>query len=211
MAKGKEKKNFLLYKDMISSFEKLTNEEAGKLIKHIFRYVNCLNPITEDRITELMFEPIKQTLERDLDNWRGKCAKNSDIANMRWHANASERIKNDAKHADSDRDRDRDRDREVKKKVKKEKVFNDLVFPFASAEFNNTWNILIKEKKWKNKSPTALQKSLDLLGKYSEADAVEMMNQTIRNSYQGLFEIKKYGSATKIGVSEERINAASNF
>lgn len=67
MANGKKK--IVVYADWKSSFDALTDEEAGKLIKHFFAYVNDENPTTEDRIVNLMFEPIKATLKRDLEKW----------------------------------------------------------------------------------------------------------------------------------------------
>jgi len=70
MATGKNK--VIVYADWISLFDKLTNEEAGKLIKHFFNYVNDLNPVCEDRLIELLFEPIKATLKRDLQKWEEK-------------------------------------------------------------------------------------------------------------------------------------------
>jgi hypothetical protein len=66
---AKDKKSFILYADQISLFEKLTDEEAGRLVKHLFEYVNDRNPEPIDRITEITFEPIKQQLKRDLKNW----------------------------------------------------------------------------------------------------------------------------------------------
>lgn len=68
MAEGK--KVVLVYADWIEKFEELNDEEAGKLIKHFFRYVNDLNPIAPDRITKLMFVDIKNTLKRDLDKYK---------------------------------------------------------------------------------------------------------------------------------------------
>ena len=66
---AENKKSIIVYADWIVLFESLSNEEAGLLIKHFFRYVNDLNPIAPDRITELSFIPIKQALKRDLDKW----------------------------------------------------------------------------------------------------------------------------------------------
>lgn len=74
MAEGKNK--IIVYKDWETIFKKLSNEEAGKLIKHFFSYVNDNNPVPEDRLTELLFEPIKQTLKRDLEKWEQKAEKN---------------------------------------------------------------------------------------------------------------------------------------
>lgn len=66
---AEEKKSVIVYAEWIELFESLQDEEAGKLIKHFFRYVNDLNPEFPDRITELSFIPIKQTLKRDLKKW----------------------------------------------------------------------------------------------------------------------------------------------
>jgi len=62
------KKSFVLYTDQIGIFNKLTDEQAGALIKHIFSYVNDQDP-EGDFITELAFESIKQQLKRDLKKY----------------------------------------------------------------------------------------------------------------------------------------------
>ena len=66
---AKNKKSFILYADQKGVFEQLPDEYAGKLIKHIFQYVNDENPISEDLIINIAFEPIKQCLKRDLQRW----------------------------------------------------------------------------------------------------------------------------------------------
>lgn len=66
---AEDKKKIVVYADWLTTFNALTDEEAGKLIKHFFQYVNDLNP-QSDRLTELMFTPIKQTLKRDLQKWQ---------------------------------------------------------------------------------------------------------------------------------------------
>ena len=63
---AENKKSFILYCDIIHTLEKLSDDDAGKLFKHILRYVNDLNPTTDHLITEIAFEPIKQQLKRDL-------------------------------------------------------------------------------------------------------------------------------------------------
>ena len=67
---AENKKSFILYADQIHLFESLSDNEAGKVIKHLFRYVNDLNPELPDRTTQLIFEPIKQQLKRDLETWK---------------------------------------------------------------------------------------------------------------------------------------------
>lgn len=58
-----------MYADFKSTFDALSDKEAGKLIKHLFRYVNDENPTCEDKIVKVAFEPIKQQLKRDLKKY----------------------------------------------------------------------------------------------------------------------------------------------
>lgn len=67
MAQGK--KSFVLYCDLIHTIDKLPDDKAGQLFKHILSYVNDLNPTADDLIINIAFEPIKQQLKRDLDKW----------------------------------------------------------------------------------------------------------------------------------------------
>lgn len=69
MAQGK--KSFILYSDQRGIFDKLNDEQAGKLVKHIYAYVNDENPVG-DFVTELAFESIKTQLKRDLKKWEGQ-------------------------------------------------------------------------------------------------------------------------------------------
>ncbi len=65
-AMAKDKKSFILYSDAIHTVEKLSDTDAGQLLKHLLRYVNDQNPTTENPLVEIAFEPIKQQLKRDL-------------------------------------------------------------------------------------------------------------------------------------------------
>jgi hypothetical protein len=69
---AEDKKSFVLYCDQIHLFEGLDDDEAGRLIKHIFRYCNDMNPVAPDKITKVGFEPIKHQLKRDLIKYLGK-------------------------------------------------------------------------------------------------------------------------------------------
>ena len=67
MAKGK--RGILVYADWIETFRELSDDEAGRLIKHFFAYVNDEDPEPPDRITALLFTQIQATLKRDLKKW----------------------------------------------------------------------------------------------------------------------------------------------
>ncbi len=104
---AKDKKSFILYVDQKDLFNKLPDEIAGKLIKHIYSYVNDENPESKDLIVNIAFEPIKQQLKRDLKLFEEKRVKRSEAglagANKRWQemANDSKRINAMAKIADN--------------------------------------------------------------------------------------------------------------
>jgi len=70
MADGK--KSFVAYADWKDTFDNLPDEIAGKLIKHIFAYVNDENPISNDFIIDAVFSNIKNTLKRDLKKWESQ-------------------------------------------------------------------------------------------------------------------------------------------
>lgn len=80
MAEGK--KSFILYTDLLATIEKLPDEIAGKLFKIILEYTNDLNPVFDDLLLQIAFEPIKLQLKRDLKSWgefREKQSKNGKL------------------------------------------------------------------------------------------------------------------------------------
>lgn len=105
---AKDKKSFILYVDQKDLWNKLPDEIAGKLIKHIYSYVSDENPKSDDLIIEIAFEPIKQQLKRDLKLFEEKRIKRSEAglagASKRWQpiANDSKRINTIAKIAVND-------------------------------------------------------------------------------------------------------------
>lgn len=102
---AKEKNSFLLYCDIIHTVEKLDDVQAGKLFKHLLKYVNDQDPTPENALVEIAFEPIKQSLKRDLIKYESIRERNSENAKKRWNATASDRIPkvpNNTKNADSD-------------------------------------------------------------------------------------------------------------
>lgn len=87
-----------------------------------------------------------------------------------------------AKDMDKDKDMVKDMDK-VKDKGEKK---NELVFPYVSEKFLNTWEILRNEKKWKNKSQSALQATLKQLSEFNEDYAIDLMLKAISGNYQGV-------------------------
>lgn len=112
---AENKKSFLVYADWIHSTEKMTDQEAGQLFKHLLRYVNDKDPKAPNRLIELAFEPWKQQLKRDLQKYKERSEKNAANARKRWEqkqANASEPMRSHANDADTDTDTGNDTDKD---------------------------------------------------------------------------------------------------
>jgi hypothetical protein len=107
---AKDKKSFILYSDAIHTVEKLSDTDAGQLLKHLLRYVNDQNPNTDNPLVEIAFEPIKQQLKRDLVKFEDVKVKRSEAgkagATKRWQeiANANKGIQTIANIAVNDND-----------------------------------------------------------------------------------------------------------
>ena len=96
---AENKKSVLLYCDIIHVVSSLTDEEAGKLFKHYLQYINDLNPEAPDRLTTLLFEPIKQNLKRDLKKWEESSESKSEagaLGNLkRWNPDLHAQVLNE--------------------------------------------------------------------------------------------------------------------
>ncbi len=93
------KKSFIAYCNWKDTFEALTDEYAGKLIKHIFSYVTDENPISDDMIINASFAQIKSTLKSDLKKYEETFKDKSEggfIGNLkRWHPDLVEKYINE--------------------------------------------------------------------------------------------------------------------
>lgn len=170
---AKDKKSFILYADIITVVEKLVERDrvdktnnAGELFLHILEYVNDKNPITDNFIIEMAFEPIKIQLKRDLVKYISKCETNRDNGSKGGRPKGKNPKKpnglfdnrSEAKKADNDNDNDND-------------ILKDIY------TFEQFWNDYEKkvgvksnlEKKFNKLSLETKLKIKDYLPKYKEA------------------------------------------
>ena len=66
---AQDKKSFILYSDSQGLINQLPDDVAGRLLKHIYAYVNDENPISDELLINIAFEPIKMQFKRDLKKW----------------------------------------------------------------------------------------------------------------------------------------------
>lgn len=87
-----KKKAFILYNDYIKHIGKLSDEEAGKLFKAIFDYVNEGKLPDLDGMAAMAFSFIANQLDTDLQKYEETCKKRSENIKKRWEkANASQK------------------------------------------------------------------------------------------------------------------------
>ena len=118
------KNSFVLYKDYEELFDRLSDEEAGQLIKAIFDYERSGELPELPRLLEFILLPIKNTLDRDSDKYDkivekrrkagamgGKVTQANALKNEQMLDNSSTRVANQADSVsvtDSDSDSDSD-------------------------------------------------------------------------------------------------------
>lgn len=102
---AKDKNSFLMYRDTIHSVELLSDEEAGKLFKHILQYVNDLNPKIDDRAVLIAFEPIKQYLKRDLQKYEKIVLKRAEAGRKSVQARLKKQKEEEAKRTNAKSDK----------------------------------------------------------------------------------------------------------
>lgn len=199
---AENKKSFVLYADFIDTFEMLSDEEAGQLIKHIFQYVNDQNPTLENKLLNIAFNPIKQQLKRDLLKW-------SDMKNKRSEAGkASAEARKNKKQQTSTKSTSV---KSVKNNSTKSTVTvndnvnvtvndnvivndNDIIYPFNSENFVKFWGVWKQykkdEHKFKYKSAVTEQAALKKLAKLSnndELNAIELIENAIAQGWKGFY------------------------
>ena len=96
MNKHQDKKSFILYSDLIFTIDKLPDDKAGLLFKHILYYVNDEDKKLNDLLIEIAFEPIKQQLNRDFITWGEKKQKKSEAGRLGGQARVENLKQNQA-------------------------------------------------------------------------------------------------------------------
>jgi hypothetical protein len=203
---AKDKKSFVAYCDWIESFEELSDEEAGKLVKHLFRYVNDLQPECPDRLTKVCFIPIKQSLKRDLkkyDNYIQKQIENGKKGGRpkkptdKTKTQKTQAFFQKPKKADNVNVNDNvsvnDNVINKEKSIKKEK----LIYPFDTESFKNSIEIWKKYKqdqhRFKFKTLLSEQAFLKQISKdfNSELEVTEAIEYSMAQGYKGIFKPNK--------------------
>lgn len=119
---AKEQKGFIVYGDNAELFNRLTDAEAGQLLKGMVEYFNDGTEPEFDAYSLLgvVWIVIRMQMDRNADKYKAKCDKNRESIQAYWDkvksdTNEYERIRTiqtNTNATDRDRDRDKDKDRD---------------------------------------------------------------------------------------------------
>ena len=75
-------KSFIVFCDRLNELEMLTDEQAGKLMKALFRYASTGDVISdsEDVAVKLIFSVMKSAIDENCTKYNNRCEKNRQIA-----------------------------------------------------------------------------------------------------------------------------------
>ena len=193
---AENKKSFILYADLLHTVELMPDDSAGKLFKHILKYVNDLNPISEDLVTQLTFEPIKQQLKRDLVKWEDKSITRSESGRLggikSGEARRSKLKQNEANALNVKQNEHVTVNVNVSDNVN----VNDIHKPqVVLSDFDIALNNF-KEMRKKMRKPLTdhaldlIKNELENLAPNNKAKQVQILNQSTMNGWLSVFELK---------------------
>ena len=73
-----EKKSFVMYADYQKHIARLSDGDAGKLMKAIFAYVNGSDEVQLSPAADMAFSFIKERIDHDTEKWNAICQKRSE-------------------------------------------------------------------------------------------------------------------------------------
>lgn len=166
-----DKKSFVMYESWGTAIEKMSNEQAGELIKAIYAYQKDPDAAPKDPALAFVFELIKQQLDADSQRYKEACAARSEAGKKggRPKANAS------------------DKKQMVSEESKKSKCFSEKA---KKADNDNEYDNDLKENtlegvKEKRFAPPTLQEVKDYCLKmgYTHVDAERFIDYYTSNGW----------------------------
>lgn len=234
---AEEKNTVVIYADWGSTFDKLDNEEAGKLIKHFFDYIRDKEPVAPDKLIEIAFEPIKSQLKRDLKKWEQIKEKRSNAGKISAEKKRQQKLTKST-HVEfveqtSTKSTVNDNvnvnvneiiDKSITLNKNNSKELSKKENPFNDESFFEIWNEWLKYKKdqfnFKYKSIESENIAIKQLHEKSKGVlflAKKIIEQSIANGYKGLFnyKIENDGTTTntnrKLTADEQLAKRLSDF
>ena len=181
MAEGK--KSVLLYCDLIHTIEKMDNETAGQFFKHYLRYINDLNPQTDNLLVDITFESVKQNLKRDLKKWENRAEKSRENGKK-----GGRPPKDETQETQQVNLKPRKPVKDTVNVTVTDTVnVNDILLEKETKELLKIWLDYRKEIKKPIKSEKTLRSLAEKIQSEGYQKSKLIINNSIQNGWQGLF------------------------
>ena len=123
----KKPKAFVLYPNQWEPLSCLTDEQLGRLFRHIFCWLNdvSLDMKKEEQLVDpdilLAFRFMRMQINIDIDKYQQLCEKRKEAANKRWSKNANDANAYFAMHKkEKENEKERETENEKEKEIEKE-------------------------------------------------------------------------------------------
>ena len=189
------KENFLLKTSQISVFNELSDEDAGKLIKGIFEYVQS-KEVTLNGYLKVIFIPIKEEIDKNQERYEKQCEINKENGKKGGAPKGNQNAKK-AKTTENNRTVEKTTENNMThhNHNHNQLINNNINIKnkyYDNIELNNLfieYLELRKNLKCKN-TDRAITLLLNELNKYDDAIKIEMINQSIMNSWKSVYPLK---------------------
>lgn len=183
-----KKDSFILYTEQKTVIDKLSDEQAGKLIKAIYEYAETGKMPELDNVLDLVIIPFKTVLDKNKENYEKVCKARAEAGSKGGKQKKQLQTKGD------DNDNEYDNDIKKEKNKKKKKVEEICLENHFSEELKNTLNDFI-EMREKIKKPMT-EKAIELLVRKlkkladSEEKQIAILEQSIECCWQTIYPLK---------------------
>ena len=173
-----------IYFDFLNSIEPLDDAERGRLFTAILRYASTGELPNLEGNERFIFPTAKAMIDRDQEQYKKTCAARAEYGQRGGLAKASKSKQKVAKRSKSIQEKEEEKEEEKEK----DKYIKATPFEIALDEFRQyrkeKRNPLgeIAEKK--------LLKELDRLSGGNEETKIQILDQSIRNGWAGVFELR---------------------
>ncbi|MBO4570455.1 MAG: hypothetical protein J5699_00835 [Bacteroidales bacterium] len=194
----KDRDSFVLYKSQFEPISDLSNEQLGRLFRHLFQWQIAESSEPGDglywpepeRDIIIAFKFLVNQFKYDNEKYDKKCGINAANGKLGGRPKKTERFQENRMVSEKPNGGHNDNENENEnEKVSKSRKSGgqSLILPYPdNSEFVKTWNELRQQPKWRKKTDSALQKSLDKLKGYDVDFAIILMNEAIEKNYQGI-------------------------
>ena len=192
-----EKNSFILYKDQQEIIDKLSDENAGKLIKAIYQYANTGEIPELNELLSIAIIPFKQSIDRNSEKWEETKEKRRRAGKI--SAEKKKQISTNQTHVES------------VEQTSTNSTVNVSVSDNVSVSVNDNDNVNVNslyiidetnaQKELENKSCEYLTKN----GTYCSKKAKLGINGKFYCGQHSRIELKKYGVEFEVNMSSEKI------